>query len=136
MTGTTYGIVAGYDGSPGAAQALRWAAREAFARGTTLTVCLAWTPDHMDLPTESALCDLARQHGQEILTRGLPYALFVKGGHDGEGAVRSVERIVTGLAWKAVLAPVLVVGEIDESALEQCHELGITFAAGLEAGVF
>ena len=34
MTGTTYGIVAGYDGSPGAAQALRWAAREAWARGT------------------------------------------------------------------------------------------------------
>jgi nucleotide-binding universal stress UspA family protein len=74
MTGTTYGIVAGYDGSPGAAQALRWAAREAWARGTTLTVCLAWTPDHMELPTESALCDLAKQHGQEVLTRGLPYA--------------------------------------------------------------
>src|SRR5256884_9683904 len=28
----------------------------------------------MELPTESALCDLARQHGKEILTRGLPYA--------------------------------------------------------------
>jgi len=74
MTGRTYGIVAGYDGSPGAAQALRWAAREARARDTELTVCLAWTPDHMELPTESDLCDLARQHGQEILTRGLPYA--------------------------------------------------------------
>jgi multimeric flavodoxin WrbA len=69
-------------------------------------------------------------------TRGLPYALFVKGGHDGEGAVRSVERIVTGLGWRAVLAPVLVVGELDDAALERCHELGITFAAGLEAGVF
>ena len=33
----------------------------------------------MDLPTESALCDLARQHGQEILTRGLPYAESVLG---------------------------------------------------------
>jgi nucleotide-binding universal stress UspA family protein len=74
MTGTIYGIVAGYDGSPGGAQAVRWAAREAKARGTTLTVCLAWTPDHMELPTESALCDLARQHGQELLARGLPYA--------------------------------------------------------------
>ena len=51
MTETTYGIVAGYDGSPGAAQALRWAAREAWARGTTLSVSLAWTPDHMELPT-------------------------------------------------------------------------------------
>ncbi len=47
-------------------------------------------------------------------TRGLPYALFVKGGHDGEGAIRSVERIVTGLAWKSVLAPVLVVGDVDD----------------------
>src|SRR5690349_10712507 len=74
MTGQMYGIVAGYDGSPGAAQALRWAAREARARDTELTVCLAWTPDHMELPTESDLCDLARQHGHEILTRGLPYA--------------------------------------------------------------
>jgi nucleotide-binding universal stress UspA family protein len=79
MTGTTYGIVVGYDGSPGAAQALRWAAREAWARETTLTVCLAWTPDHMELPTESALYDLARQHGQEILARGLPYAESVLG---------------------------------------------------------
>ena len=67
MTGTRYGIVAGYDGSPGSAAALRWAAREARDRGTELTVCLAWTPDHMELPTESDLCDLARQHGREIL---------------------------------------------------------------------
>jgi nucleotide-binding universal stress UspA family protein len=79
MTETRHGIVAGYDGSPGAAQALRWAAREARARGMTLTVCLAWTPDHMELPTESALCDLARRHGQEILARGLPYAESVLG---------------------------------------------------------
>ena len=47
MTGTIYGIVAGYDGSPGAAQALRWAAREAVARGTALTVCPAWTQDQL-----------------------------------------------------------------------------------------
>ena len=79
MTEMTYGIVAGYDGSPGSGEALRWAAREAKARGTTLTVCLAWMPDHMTLPTESDLCDLARQHGQEILARGLPYAESVLG---------------------------------------------------------
>jgi nucleotide-binding universal stress UspA family protein len=53
---------------------VRWAAREARARGTTLTICLAWTPYDVMLPTESALADLARQHGQEILARGLPYA--------------------------------------------------------------
>ena len=85
MTGTRYGIVAGYDGSPGAAQAVRWAAREAWARNKKLTVCLAWTPDHMELPTESDLRDLARQHGREILTRGLPYAESVL----GRGRVRA-----------------------------------------------
>ena len=69
-------------------------------------------------------------------THGLPYALFVKGGHDGEGAIRSVERIVTGLRWRSVLPPVLAVGELDDDALERCHELGLTLAAGLEAGVF
>ena len=79
MTEMTRGIVVGYDGSPDSAHALRWAAREAKARGTTLTVCLAWTPDHMALPTESDLCDLAREHGQIILARGLPYAESVLG---------------------------------------------------------
>ena len=79
MTGMTYGIVAGYDGSPDSAQALRWAAREAQARGTTLTVCLAWTPDQIGLPTGSDLCDLARQHGRQILAQGLPYAESVLG---------------------------------------------------------
>jgi hypothetical protein len=33
MTGTAYGIVAGYDGSPGAGQAVRWAA----SRGPWIT---------------------------------------------------------------------------------------------------
>jgi nucleotide-binding universal stress UspA family protein len=79
VTGVTDGIVSGYDGSPGSADALRWAAREAWARNTTLTVCLAWMPDHMELPTESAISDLARLHGKEILARGLPYGQSVLG---------------------------------------------------------
>jgi multimeric flavodoxin WrbA len=69
-------------------------------------------------------------------TQGRPYALFVKGGHDGEGAIRSVERIVTGLKWRQALPPILVTGTLRDEDLEQCHELGLTIAAGLEAGVF
>ncbi len=79
MAGMSDGIVAGYDGSPGSADALRWTAREAQARDTTLTVCLAWAPDHIELPTETGWDDLARQHGKEILERGLPYAESVLG---------------------------------------------------------
>ena len=69
-------------------------------------------------------------------TPGLPYALFVKGGHDGDGAVRSVERILTGLKWRPALPPLLVTGDLTNEHLEQAHELGLTIAAGLEAGIF
>ena len=79
MTEVNDGILVGYDGSPGSAQAVRWAAREASARGITLTVCLAWSPDHIELPTETAICELARQHGKELLSRGLPYAESILG---------------------------------------------------------
>ena len=69
-------------------------------------------------------------------TPGLPYALFVKGGTDGEGAIRSIERIITGLKWRQALPPVLVTGELGDGDLARAHELGLTMAAGLEAGVF
>jgi multimeric flavodoxin WrbA len=69
-------------------------------------------------------------------TPGLPYALYVKASTDGDGAVRSVERIVAGLRWKLVVPPVVVVGDLRPENLDQCRELGATIAAGLEAGMF
>jgi flavorubredoxin len=69
-------------------------------------------------------------------TPGLPYALFVKASTDGDGAVRSVERIVAGLRWKLVIPPVVVVGDLGPGDLERCQELGAAIAAGLEAGMF
>ena len=69
-------------------------------------------------------------------TRGLPYALFVKGGQDGQGARASVERILTGLRWREVQPPLVMAGLFDEAWLEPCRELGMTMAAGLEAGLF
>jgi multimeric flavodoxin WrbA len=69
-------------------------------------------------------------------TPGLPYALFVKASTDGDGAVRSVERIVAGLRWKLVVPPVVVAGDLGPGDLERCQELGATIAAGLEAGMF
>jgi multimeric flavodoxin WrbA len=69
-------------------------------------------------------------------TPGLPYGLFVKAGTDGEGAVRSIERLVTGLRWKAIAPPVVVTGDVTPADLDRGHELGATMAAGLEAGMF
>ena len=69
-------------------------------------------------------------------TPGLPYALYVKGSTDGSGAVRSVERIVAGLKWRAVLPPLVVTGAVEPEHVDAAHELGLTMAAGLEAGIF
>lgn len=65
-----------------------------------------------------------------------PFALFVRAGNDGSGAIASLRRILTGLAVREVQEPVLIVGDFDESRLDECEELGLTIAAGLEAGVF
>ncbi len=69
-------------------------------------------------------------------TQGMPYALFIKAGNDGSGARNSVQRIVTGLRWREVQAPLIVVGAIDAKVLADCRELGMVLAAGLEAGLF
>ena len=69
-------------------------------------------------------------------TQGLPYALFVRAGHDGTGTRRGVETIVTGLRWRAVQEPLICRGAFDEAFLDPCRELGTLMAAGLEAGVF
>lgn len=69
-------------------------------------------------------------------TEGLPYALFVKGGLDGTGARSSVERIVSGLKWKAVQEPLVMTGKYRDEWLQPLEELGMAMAAGLEAGIF
>ena len=67
---------------------------------------------------------------------GKAFALFVRAGNDGSGAITSIRRILSGLSVKEVQEPVLIVGEFDESRLADCEELGLTLAAGLEAGIF
>ncbi len=68
-------------------------------------------------------------------TSSLPYALFVRAGTDGTGAVASIEPLATGLRWRQVLPPLLVVGEvITADHLADAEELGATMAAGLAYG--
>jgi hypothetical protein len=43
---------------------------------------------------------------------------------------------LTGLGVKEVQEPVLIVGDFDDARLADCEELGLTLAAGLEAGIF
>ncbi|HRK96459.1 MAG TPA: flavodoxin family protein [Rhodospirillales bacterium] len=69
-------------------------------------------------------------------TQGLPYALYVRAGHDGTGTRRGVETIVTGLRWRRIQEPLICRGPWQGEFLDQCRDLGLLMAAGLEAGVF
>ncbi len=69
-------------------------------------------------------------------TQGLPYALYIRAGHDGTGTRRAVATIVTGLRWRAVQEPLVCRGAWDERFVDQCRELGTYLAAGLDAGIF
>lgn len=67
---------------------------------------------------------------------GKPYVIVVGAGNDGIGAVTSIRRICNGYNFKEVQEPIIVVGELGEAQLQQCEELGMGMAAGLEAGIF
>ncbi|MFG1665478.1 flavodoxin family protein [Streptomyces sp. Y7] len=64
-------------------------------------------------------------------TRGRPFGYYLHGGSDVTGAVRAVDAITTGLAWRRAAQPVTVTGEPGKADLEACWELGATLAAGL-----
>ena len=64
-------------------------------------------------------------------TRRRPYGLYVHGGLDTTGAVRAVESITTGLAWRAVRPPVAVTGTATKQDLDACRELGALLSAAV-----
>lgn len=68
--------------------------------------------------------------------QSLPYAAFVSAGNDGTGAIRAIRRIANGYPLKEVQEPLIARGDVTREVLERCKELGLTLAAGLEAGVF
>jgi NAD(P)H-dependent FMN reductase len=64
-------------------------------------------------------------------TIGRPYGLYVHGGNDTEGAVRSVDRIVGALRWTPVRPPLTVVGAVGKQQREDAWELGGLVAANV-----
>ena len=64
-------------------------------------------------------------------TQRRPYALYVHGNSDTTGAVRAVESITSGLAWRRARPPASVIGPPSAADLENCWELGAVLAAEL-----
>lgn len=69
-------------------------------------------------------------------TAGMPYALVVKGRHDGAGTVRGVTAIATGLGWSEIRPPSVVIGEVTDDHRVAAYEVGATMAAGLLTGIY
>ena len=64
-------------------------------------------------------------------TVGRPFGCAVHGNNDVDGALRDLDKIVTGLRWRQAADHVKVIGAPDKAALERCWELGATVAATL-----
>lgn len=66
----------------------------------------------------------------------LPYAVFISAGNDGTGALRAIRRIANGYPFREVQEPLLARGAVLDTHLKKAEELGMSLAAGLEAGIF
>jgi multimeric flavodoxin WrbA len=66
----------------------------------------------------------------------LPYAVFISAGNDGSGALRAIRRIANGYPFQEVQEPLIAQGELTDEHLARAEELGMTLAAGLEAGIY
>ena len=68
--------------------------------------------------------------------QGLPFALYIRAGHDGTGTKRAMDTIITGLRWNQIQDTLILQGEWQDSFAEQVEELAMTLAAGVEAGIY
>lgn len=67
--------------------------------------------------------------------QGLPCALYIRAGLDGNGTRRAVESIVTGLRWRWIQEPLILCGEWQDDFVDEVAELGLTMAAALDGGM-
>ncbi|MGI1678832.1 MAG: NAD(P)H-dependent oxidoreductase [Cellvibrionaceae bacterium] len=68
--------------------------------------------------------------------QALPYAIAIRAGLDGTGTQVGMEKIISGLKWKSIQKPLISKGDFKEEFINDWQELGMTMAAGLEAGVY
>ena len=66
----------------------------------------------------------------------LPYSVFISAGNDGSGALTAIQRIARGYPFIEVQEPVVAKGDLTADHLQQCHDLGLALALGLEMALF
>ena len=68
--------------------------------------------------------------------QGMPFALYIRAGHDGTGTTLAMNTIITGLRWNQIQDTVILQGDWQDEFTEQVEELAMTLAAGVEAGIY
>ena len=69
-------------------------------------------------------------------TEGLPVIYYIRAGLDGEGCKVALNKILTGLRWRQVLPPLILKGSWQEDYLKQLEKFVLTFASGIELGIY
>ena len=69
-------------------------------------------------------------------TQGLPVVYYVRAGLDGEGTKVAINKILLGLRWKQVLPPLIFKGPWSNNYINQVEEYILTFANGIELGIY
>ena len=67
---------------------------------------------------------------------GLPIAVWIRAGHDGTGTTRQISSILAGLKWKLVQEILVCKGSWNEKFIDDCVELSLGFAYGVEQNIF
>lgn len=79
---------------------------------------------------------------------GRPYGSIIAAGSDGEGALRQLDRIVTGWRLKRVVDPfinnlgaqtpeeILADKTMTQDVVSQCRDIGAALAAGIAMGIY
>jgi len=148
-------LVIVYHSQSGSAAALAKAAWRGAGEetGVTTTVKRAWDASTADLIAADAVLLVAAENSgfvsgamKDFLDRVFypsieasivrSYALLISAGNDGRGAVRQMERILSGIPFSPATEPLILRGETTPAHIDDARELGQAFATGLEMGIY